>query len=322
MKSITEATILPGTKVFVRVDFNVPIEKGVIKEAYRLEASLPTLKYIVEKKGIPVIAGHIGEPHGITSDELSTKQLASYYDAHLGKGTYELLENLRFSLGEEQNSESYARDLAEGCQIYVNEGFSVSHRKHASIVGMPLFLPSFAGFRLQQEIENLTKLITAPQHPFTAVIGGAKLESKKPTVNKFLDVADNVLLGGKLGTDWKEEVPQKLHLPEDSVEDNMDIGSKTINAYSAIIAQSKTILWAGPVGVYEKDEYFTGTKQLAISIANQTKAGAFTVIGGGDTIAAIDKAGLLDQYSFVSTGGGAMLEFLVEGTLPGIEALN
>lgn len=322
MKSIKEANITNGTRVFVAADLDVPVENGFIGEKYRLDCLTPTLKYIIDKGGIPIIAGHLANPKGKFDPKLSTKQLVPYFDKELGQGKYELLENVRFDPREEESNDEYAKELASKADIYVNEVFSTCHRKNTSIVGVPKFLPKYAGLRLTQEIEHLGKALLNPQKPLVIVIGGAKLESKKPLVTRFLPIADYVLAGGKIGVTWDESVPSNLILPSDFVGDYKDMGPKTIEQFTKIIATAKTILWAGPVGVYEEG-YITASKAIAEACVVATKEnGAISIVGGGDTATVIDKLGLLEKFSFVSTGGGAMLEFLVKGTLPGIEALN
>ncbi|NMB70012.1 phosphoglycerate kinase [candidate division WWE3 bacterium] len=322
MKSIKEANIFKGLRVLVRADLDVPIENGKILEPYRLEQSLPTLKYIIEKQGFPVIIGHIGKPDGKFVSELSTKQLASFYDEKLGADNYELLENLRFDPGEEKNDPDFVKKISQYGAIYVNDSFAVCHRKHASIVGLPSVLTAYAGIELANEVDALNKVLTNPQRPLVAIVGGAKIESKLPTITNLLQIADMVLAGGRIGLEWKEEIPSNLLVPEDYAENQKDIGPKTSQHYAAIVNEAKTIVWAGPMGAYENDEFMQGTKELTEAVAQATENGAFSVIGGGDTIAAVNKTGLLNKISFVSTGGGAMLEFLAKGTLEGVKALK
>jgi phosphoglycerate kinase len=323
MTPILNADIKPGTRVFFRGDLDVPIENGQILEPFRLDSLLETLNYILSKNAKPIIAGHIGKPDGKVVEDLSTMQLLPYFNEKLGEGNFELLENLRFNPGEEKNDPVFAKELASKADVYVNDSFATCHRKHASIVGITEFLPSYAGCELQKEVETLGKLLKNPQRPLVAIIGGAKLESKKPVISVFLEIADFVLTGGKLGLDWKEAVPAKLILPLDYAGDNKDIGPETIKKFKDIISRAKTILWAGPMGLYEEEEFFTGTKEIAQAIAKaSTEDGAFSVIGGGDTIAAVNKAGVANKFNFISTGGGAMLQYLAEGTLPGLDALN
>ena len=322
MLKLQEAPIQPRAKVFVRCDLDVPIENGKILERYRLDASLETLNYIKEKGALPIIAGHIGRPNGVYSDELSTKNLLPYFNDKLGENNFELLENLRFDPREEQNNEAYAKVLALRSDMYVNECFSTSHREHTSFVLLPKLLPHYAGFRLQKEVETLGHLIGSAEKPFVGIVGGAKLESKIPVINKLLTVCDVILLGGKLSSSWNSPVPENLILPTDS-SDGKDIGPKTIEIFLSRISTAKTVLWAGPLGVYEEEKYNKGTSEVAHHISKLTKNEQLkSVVGGGDTIAALENIGLLHTFSFVSTGGSAMLEFLVKGTLPGIEALR
>lgn len=322
MKSVKEAKINNGTRVFVRCDIDVPLENGKILTTFRLDSIVPTLRYIIEKGGIPIIAGHISKPGGEYREELSTKHLKPYFNKNLGEGKYELLENLRFDPREEKNDKSFAQELSQKADFYVNESFATCHRKHASIVGITAFLPSYAGLRLQLETETLGKLNT-PKKPFIVLIGGAKLESKMPVIERFLKTADRVLLAGLLSLEWSKEIPQNLVLAGDFRDGDKDISAATVEKYINIIGEAKTVLWAGPVGVYEKEEFIVGTKKIAEAIVNETqRESMYSVIGGGDMTAAAAKLGLINKFSFTSTGGGAMLNYLAEGTLPGIEALN
>ncbi len=324
IKTIEQADIKNGTRVFVRCDLDVPVNSdGTLGETYRIESALETLNYIIEHGGIPVIAGHMGKPDGQPNPRLSTQQLMPYFNQHLGEEKFELLENLRFDPREETNDDNYAKELSIKADIYVNESFATSHRKHASIVGITKYLPSYAGFRLKKEIDTLSKILDTPARPLTVIIGGAKLESKMPVVSKFLEVADFVLLGGKLGLDWTSEIPENLMLPTDYADDQKDIGPNTVLRFNDVISRAKTILWAGPVGAYETAQFMEGTQGIAQAITLATTHNeALSVIGGGDTITACNQLGLLQKFSFVSTGGGAMLQFLADGTLPGIEALS
>lgn len=277
----------------------------------------------MEKGGISLIAGHMGKPEGKVDEKLSTRQLFPYFNEKLGEGKFELLENLRFDPREEKNDPEYAKDLALKADIYVNESFATCHREHASITGLPKLLPSFAGFRLQKEVAALGKVLINPEKPLVVIIGGAKLESKMPVIDKFLVTADFVLLSSLLSANWSKEVPQNLIISLNKDPDCKDTDHETIAIFKEKIDTAKTILWAGPLGMYEKEEFIAGTKEIANEISELTqKSGVYSVIGGGDTISAVDKLGLLDKFSFVSTGGSAMLQYLANGTLPGIEALN
>ncbi len=319
MQTLNTNLDLKLKRVFVRCDLDVPVENGLVKEAYRLEAALPTLNLLKQAGAKIIIAGHMGKPEGKLVYEFSTKQLLPFFNEKLGEGNFELLENLRFDSREETNDENYARELASKADIYVNESFATSHREHASIVGVPKYLPHFAGLQFAKEVENLSKVLKNPEKPFIAIIGGAKLESKKPVVSKFLQIADFVLLGQKLGLDWREPVPQNLVLPIDYNDQQWDIGPITAAKYAQIISTAKTIVWCGPMGVFEEPEHSMGTKTIGEAVVN---SGAFSVAGGGNTVDALDRFGFFNKINFVSTGGSAMLEFLVNETLPGLEALN
>lgn len=322
MQILQNAAIHAGTKVFVRYDLDVPLEKGKILEKYRLDAGLDTLLYIKEKGAFPIIAGHIGKPEGFYTEELSTKALLPYFNEKLGEGSFELLENLRFDPREEQNDENHAKELASKADIFVNESFATNHRNHTSIVGIPKIIPHYAGLRLQKEVAVLDSLLKSARKPFVGIVGGAKIESKMPVITKLLSLCDNVLLGGKLSSLWSGSIPENLILPTDYL-DGKDIGPQTIEKFTSIISSAKTIVWAGPLGVYEEETYIKGTAKIGALISELTKEQQLiSVVGGGDTISALEKIGNIQDFSFLSTGGGAMLQFLVEETLPGIEALN
>jgi phosphoglycerate kinase len=333
MQTIKDAALHPNDKVLVRCDLDVPInsQTGKIEEAYRLESSLETLNYVISQKALPIIIGHLGRPDGKQVEELSTKHLKPFFDQNLGPANYILLENLRFDSREEKDYKQdpsaleLAKELISATQTttYVNESFAVSHRNHASFTALPKLLPHYAGLHLAQEVETLGKLLHNPKKPFLVIIGGAKLETKKPVINKFLQISDIVLLGGKMGLQWQEEIPQNLKLPLDYAPEEKDLGDKTLQLYTQLIQTAQTILWAGPVGVFEDPKYSKGTQLIAQEIAKATqKNSVLSIIGGGDTLSAVEKFSDLNSFSFVSVGGGAMLEFIVKGTLPGIEALN
>lgn len=323
MKSLSEAPIKAGTRVFVRCDIDVPIENGTVAETFRLDNLLETLKFIIEKGGIPLIAGHVGRPKGQVIEKLSTRHFLPYFNEKLGENRFEILENLRFEPREEENDPEFAKELASKAGIYVNESFGNDHREHASIVELPEILPSYAGFRLQKEIEALNKIIKTPEKPLIVIIGGAKLESKIPVIDKLLTVADFVLLSSFLSANWSKEIPQNLIISRNRDLESKDTDPETIDTFKKYIQNAKTVLWAGPLGMYEKEEFIVGTKEIAIEITKLTKEKAiYSLIGGGDLISAVDKLGLLNKFSFVSTGGSAMLQYLAEGTLPGIAALN
>lgn len=309
----------PNQKILVRCDLDVPIENGTIQDEFRLNSCLKTLQYIIAHEAIPVILGHMGRPNN-NDPKLSTQQLKPFFDKNLIPTKYELLENIRFDERESQNDLTFAKEIIKqtNASIYVNEAFASSHREQTSITAFPKILPSFAGFTLFNEVTQLSALIQNPKRPFVAIIGGAKLETKKPLVKKFLETADFVLLGGKLGLDWQTHQPANLFLPTDYIE-NKDIGTKTIQTYQRIINRAGSLIWAGPMGLFEEAKYSMGTQQIAQAIVSSL---AFSVAGGGDTIHALTKLGLLDKFGFISTGGGAMLDFLSNGNLPGLKALG
>ena len=319
MNSIASADLTSQTRVLVRCDLDVPLENGDVQELYRLESLLPTLDYILGKGAHPVICGHIGRPGGQANPDLSTEHLRAFFNKHLGEDHFTLLENLRFDPGEDKNSLNFAKTLALKAEVYVNESFATCHRFSASMVTLPELLPSFAGIHLMEEVSTLSKLIKDPERPLIAIIGGAKLESKKPAVKKFAQLADLVLVGGKIGLDWDEDVPQNVVLPQDYAEENKDIGPQTIKNYIEAIKSAKTIIWSGPLGMFEDTRYINGTKSIAYAIAQSS---AYSIIGGGDTIAALSKTGYLKEIDFISTGGGALLEFLLHGNLPALESLG
>ncbi|MBX4181336.1 phosphoglycerate kinase [Candidatus Parcubacteria bacterium] len=306
MKSIKEAGDLKGKKVLVRVDWNVPIQDGVVLDDFRIKKSQETLEYLTQAGGEVLIATHL--------EEGDFEVLKNFVP--LGAV---LLPNLRGGSGEEENSEEFAKSLAAQAEVYVNEAFSVSHRKHASIVSVPKLLPSFAGINFVAEVENLSKAFN-PTHPFLFILGGAKFETKAPLIHKFLDIADEIFIGGlNAAKAYETELKDnpKIFFPHGDIK-ALDVDEETIKNLQFKINNSEFILWNGPVGKYE-DEYKKGTLEIAQAIANSGKE---SIVGGGDTIAAIKELNLFDKFSFVSTAGGAMLDFLATGTLPGIEALG
>jgi len=319
LKSIEEADIEIGRKVFVRCDLDVPMQNGVIQDTFRLDHMIPTLNFLKQKQAKIIIAGHLDRPGGEYVEELSSKHLASYFSEKLGAGNFELLENLRFDSREEENSIEFAQELAEKADVYVNECFSASHREHTSFVEVPKLLDSYAGFRLLEEIRTLKKILENPARPFIAIVGGAKIETKRPLIDKFIGIADQILVGGKIGLDWKGRIPKNVNMPLDYAYDYKDIGEETVNEYVSYIGLAKTVVWAGPLGMFEAEGCDAGTNEIAKAITN---IDCFSLIGGGDTIAAVKRMGLINKFSFVSTGGSSMLEFLVKGNLPGLEVLG
>lgn len=385
MKKLSELNDLQNKKVLVRVDFNVPLgSDGVVgeSESWRIDAAIPTIKYLIERKACVILMTHLGRPDGEMVDEFRLDPIQKRLSDILGisvlktsdcvgdfvyktirdmqEGEVLLLENLRFHKEEEENDPVFAKKLADFADIYVNDAFSVSHRAHASVEAITNFLPSYAGLSLEKEIENLSKIIENPEKPATMIIGGLKAETKLPVINFLLEKFDNVLIGGvvanflfkangiEIGNSVLDDLDiaeakkiditnSKIHIPSDVITDNpekrnvdlknetvgdfriLDLGENTLKEYCEIIRGSKTVIWNGTVGMFEDENYANGTKEIARAMAESY---ADTIVGGGDTIFALDKFKYLDRIKHISTGGGAMLEFLSGKKLPGIEALN
>ncbi len=380
-----------GKKILVRVDFNVPLKNGGVSDDTRIRASLPTIKYLLERGARKVIlCSHLGRPKGKVVEELKLDPVGERLSHLLGEKVEKLddcvgeeveraieqsasrvilLENLRFHPQEESCDEEFSRQLASLADLYVNDAFGSSHRKHASVYGVGKFLPAVAGFLMEKEINYLGRLLESADKPYMAILGGAKVSDKIGVVENLLDKVDAILIGGgmaytflkakgyeigrsKLEEDKLQVASKileegeakgiKILLPLDHlvVEDisqpstkkiveqispqdiAVDIGPKTSAAFIQELKAAKTILWNGPVGIFETEDYAQGTKSLAQALAELTSQGVTTVIGGGDTAAAVSLFGLKDKMSHVSTGGGASLEFLEGKVLPGIEILQ
>lgn len=344
MKIVQDAEVR-GKKVFLRADLDVPIKDGQIKDETRLKAWFGTLEYLLKNQAIVTVAGHLGRPSGV-DQKLSLQPiviwlgkalelhndpkevlLEDYRGWKLADNLF-VLENLRFYKQEEENDEEFAKKLAKLADIYVNDAFASTHRDHASIALITKYLPSFAGFRLQKEVEELSRVLDAPKRPLTIIIGGAKIETKLPLVEKMHRFADFVLVGGEIAENTKvllkvqhERISDKKSalLVADLTENSKDITDKSAENFVQISKSSNTIVWNGPLGLVEEDENAKGTKILAQELS---KLSCNRIVGGGDTIAFLEKDGLLDKFSFVSMGGGAMLEFLAGEKLPGLEALK
>lgn len=348
MKSILQAGNLSGKTVLVRVDTNVAIDRDGVVDDTRLAVCKKTIDFIFEKGGDVTIIGHLGRPGGKKDPEFSllpvAKWFAREYNGSVAPKEYgkfpgweitdrlSILENIRFFSEEEKNDAIFARELALLGDVFVNEGFSVSHRAHASVVGITKFLPSYAGIHLMREIEALSKILNNPERPLAVVIGGAKIETKLPTVEMMCKIADSVLVGGIIAQeeDVLSGVCEKQNGATELViakltPDKTDIDKKSVDDFIQILNKAKMIVWNGPLGLIRKkqdrDEKDTeaGTRDIAEAII---KTNAYTIVGGGDTLAYLSELGLLDKFSFVSTGGGAMLDFLSGEKLPGIEALK
>jgi len=364
---------LQGKKVLVRVDFNVPVQEGKVVDDYRIVRALPTINYLKENGAKILLISHI------ETKEVETPTLRPVFDyllptlnlkfvedcfsetamsdiATLGDGEVILFENIRRYEGEKKNDEAFGKQLAGLADIYVNDAFAVSHREHASVVGVPKYLPSYAGLLLSDEMKHLSIDENTP-HPFLFIIGGAKFDTKLPLLDKFLEKADKVFIGGALvndvlkvkgyevGKSLVSETPidishiisnPKVIIPVDVITQSgseshskvigavladdviVDVGEETLSLLEPEIAKAKYILWNGPMGNYEK-----GFKEGTIVLSKLIGASkAESVVGGGDTLASIKELGLVDQFTFISTGGGAMLDLLLNGTLPGIKALE
>jgi len=377
-----------GKKALVRCDFNVPFDNEKILDDFKLQRSLETIRYLKEKRAKIILISHLGRPGKGEKNRRSLKPIALKLEELLGtqvkfiekplseipkreiekikEGEVVLLENLRFEKGEKENDEKFARALANLGEVYINEAFAACHRKHASVVLLPKFLPHFAGLQLEKEIKALSRVLKNPSRPFSVIIGGVKVESKIKAAKKFLESADHLLFGGEIANIllrvkkiclaklWpKEDICKiieeidltnlKIHLPVDILaspdekgdvyiretgvgnirqeENSYDIGQDTINLFAEIIKQSKTVVWAGPLGYFENEKFARGTKKIAEVIA-QEKEKLFSIAGGGETIFAINKFNLGNKFAHLSTGGGAMLEFLAGEKLPGLEALK
>lgn len=356
MNSIETLGDLTGKRVLVRVDWNVPIKDGKVTDDFRIRQSLPTISYLLEKKAKLILISHL-EP-----EEASLEPVFRHAQALLPMLTWDddgdvtLLENLRHNVGEKANDKGFAASLASLADNYVNEAFSVSHREHASVVSVPQLLPSYAGLRFMEEVKNLSRFFN-PDHPFLFILGGAKFETKLPLLKKFITVADMIFVGGALAHNFfledgknvgasvvskgsfdlmpllatgKVTLPQNLRIKSrdgigydtiDHVGDRdviVDAGPKDLEVLKGMIRKAEVILWNGPLGFYEQG-FIDTTVELAKMLA---ESGKVTVLGGADTLAAIKALGLEDKYTFVSSAGGAMLDFLAHETLPGIEALN
>lgn len=382
---------LKGKRVFVRVDFNVPIRDGKISEDYRIRRAIPTIDYLVERGAKIILGSHLGRPKGMAIADLSLKPIATRLSELLGKsvkftgkvigpevkesieslsdGEVMLLENLRFHKEETDNDPGFSKELASFADIYVNDAFGTSHRKHASTYGMASYFDiKVAGFLVNRELKFLTRLREDPDRPFVVIVGGGKIKDKINALKNLIDKADKVLLGGGVAytflkaegvnignsivedelVEWAAEAlrkyGKKIYLPVDHVvagsferrkncmvvdeeipEDlqGFDIGPKTAAKYNHQIRGTGSVFWSGPMGVFEVGDFAAGTTQVARAVALATWRGATTVVGGGETIASIRKAEVLDsEVTHISTGGGALLEFLGGDELPGISILS
>jgi phosphoglycerate kinase len=349
---------LDGQRVLVRTDFNVPIEGGAITDDFRIKAALPTIEWLEGQGAAVVCASHLGRPKGRPDPKYSMEPVRKRL-AELAPGV-ELLENLRFDPGEEKNDPAFVVRLVEGIDAYVDDAFGAAHRAHASIVGPPRTLPSAAGRLLAREVEVLLGLREHPKRPFVAVLGGAKVSDKIGVIDALLAVVDAIAIGGgmcftflaaqgySVGDSLLEPdqidtckrllgAGKPIHLPEDIVgldasgafatwgvqlpkgAKGLDIGPGSAAAFADIVTEARTVFWNGPMGMFEDPRFASGTEALAHAVAGTR---AFTVVGGGDSAAALAQFGLAGDVDHVSTGGGASLELLELGDLPGLQALR
>lgn len=381
---------LKGKKVFLRVDFNVPLDENLnITDDTRIQESLPTIKYILENGGIPIIASHLGRPKGKVDPKQSLKPVAKRLGELLNREVkfapdcvgpevkkmadglkpedILLLENLRFHPEEEKNDPSFAKELASLGEIYINDAFGAAHRAHASVEAIAYYFDNPAcGFLMEKELKYLEGALKNPQLPLLAIIGGAKVSTKIGVLKNLLDKVDNLVIGGgmcftfyrakglEIGRslcedDFIAEAKQlldspKIYLPVDVVISTdvktatpvktvdvksipadhygVDIGEKSIAQIGDLIKKAKTIVWNGPMGIFEIDAYAKGTEAVAKAIADATAKGAISIVGGGDSVAALEKFNLKSKINHVSTGGGASLEYLEGKELPGVKVLK
>ncbi len=384
-KSVKDIDV-KGKRVLVRVDFNVPIKEGVVKDDTRIRAALPTIQYLIEQGAALILCSHLGRPKDEPDPAYSMKPVAEYLGKLLGKpvafaedcigpaaesaaaalkaGDVLVLENTRFHAGESKNDPAMAKQLAALADVYVNDAFGSAHRAHASTEGVAKFLPAVAGFLLEKEIQYLDQAVENPKRPFVAILGGAKVSDKIGVIKNLLSKADTVLIGGGMANtffkaqgypvadslvedealDTARELVEmggsKLRLPVDVViadkfEDSaasqvidvgpvpdgwriLDVGPQTVANFSKVIAEAGTVVWNGPMGVFEMPNFAKATFAIAKAVAESS---AISIIGGGDSAAAIAQSGLADKISHISTGGGASLEMLEGIPLPGLAAL-
>ena len=375
-----------GKYVLLRDDFNVQIEDGKIVDTFRIDSSQSTIKHLISNGARVVICAHLGRPKGKRDENFSLRPIAEYMNipfvddclkkdflASMKNGDVVLMENLRFYNGEEENDDSFARELADGFDIYVNDAFAVSHRAAASLVGITKYLPSFAGDLLINEIKNISEVLEKPEHPLIAFVGGAKVSSKIGVLKKLVTIADKVIVGGAMGTTFNfafgAPVGNSLYEPEmaktaieimdiakqngcevllpldkgvgkvfdkNAKRENRDLmdvkdddviiddGEKTIERNHEILADTKTVIWNGTFGMAEWGAVWgRASFALARDLAHLTKMGKIkSIVGGGETVAALDAIGVHQDMTYVSTGGGAFLEFIEGKELPGIKALD
>ncbi len=327
-----------GKRVLVRVDFNVPLEDGRVADDTRIRASVPTIELLLGRDASEVVlCSHLGRPKG-EDPAYSMEPVAEHLRTFVEDARLRVLENTRFHPGETKNDPEFARELASHADLYVNDAFGAAHRAHASTVGVAQLLPAYAGLLLEHELEELGSLLEDPERPFVSVLGGAKVEDKIGVLRSLGERADVILVGGKMA---KEVEPaDKIELPVDVLAAEafepdaesrvvpanalpegwrgLDIGPETRRAFAQRIGEAKTVFWNGPMGVFEWPRFAEGTKSVAKAVAT---AEAHTVVGGGDSVRAVQELGLAEQIDWISTGGGAALEFLEGKELPGVAVI-
>jgi phosphoglycerate kinase len=388
-KSIKDVDVR-GKRVLVRVDFNVPLSDGTVTDDTRVRAALPTLRYLVDHGARVIVMSHLGRPEGKPDPKLSLRPVRRLLQRLLGRnvvfvddivgpeaheavdrmvdGEIIMLENVRFDPGEKKNDPVFAKALASLADIYVNDAFGAAHRAHASTEGVAHFLPAYAGLLLTREVETLTSMLTEPERPFLAILGGSKVSDKFGVIDRLLDCVDTLIIGGGMcftllvakgvsvgdsivEKDWVEPAKAMLQkaldkgveliLPvdfiiADAIEPDaetrivareeipagmmgLDIGPTTIELFKGAISSARTIFWNGPMGVFELAPFENGTKQVALAVSRNNRAAS--IVGGGDSVAALKKFDVEDRITFVSTGGGASMKLLEGSTLPGLAAL-
>jgi len=380
-----------GKRVLVRVDFNVPLSEGTVTDDTRVRAALPTLRYLVDHGARVIVMSHLGRPKGAPDPQYSLRPVRRVLQRLLGRnvvfvddivgpeahdavarmvdGEIIMLENVRFEPGEKTNDPQFAKALASLADIYVNDAFGAAHRAHASTEGIAHFLPAYAGLLLAREVETLTAMLTKPERPFVAILGGSKVSDKFGVIDRLLDCVDTLIIGGGMcftllvakgisvgdsivETEWVEPAKAmlakardkgvELMLPVDFViadaieadaetrivareeipagQMGLDIGPTTIELFKGEISTARTIFWNGPMGVFEMTPFENGTKQIAIAVSRNNRAAS--IVGGGDSAAALKKFDVEDRITFVSTGGGASMKLLEGSELPGLAALQ